>query len=388
MSAPASTPRIPGGVDRRRQPESLLAGLDLLALGVVVLDADGNTVFINQAAEQLFELSSRSMIGHSFARLFANGGVIDALVEEACNNAFGQKRQELVLERTAREPLTLNSTAVVLDSPLGALLLEFREIDLRLRHERDDRFLDTAQANREIVRNLAHEIKNPLGGIRGAAQLLESDLDEPWLREYTQVIIKEADRLQVLVDRLLEPHRHARAETEVNIHEVFERVRAVVTAEYPLALVIERDYDASLPALRGDREQLIQVVLNLVRNAAQALHGQGRILLKTRVARQITIAKKRHRLALDLHVIDNGPGIPDGIRDRIFFPLISGREGGSGLGLSLAQSFVHQHGGIIECESRPGRTDFRILLPLSQDGESGPPREAGVTMGNERGRRR
>ena len=383
-----SVPSIPGGAERRRQPASLLAGLDLLALGVVVLDADGNTVFINQAAEQLFDLSSRSMIGHSFARVFANGGLIDALVEEACNNAFGQKRQELVLERTAREPLTLNSTAVVLDSPLGALLLEFREIDLRLRHERDDRFLDTAQANREIVRNLAHEIKNPLGGIRGAAQLLESDLNEPWLREYTQVIIKEADRLQALVDRLLEPHRHARAEDEVNIHEVFERVRSVVAAEYPLALVIERDYDASLPNLRGDKEQLIQVVLNLVRNAAQALHGQGRILLKTRVARQVTIAKKRHRLALDLHVIDNGPGIPDGIRDRIFFPLISGREGGSGLGLSLAQSFVHQHGGTIECESRPGRTDFRILLPLSQDGESGPPRESGVTLGNERGRRR
>ena len=359
-----SKPGIPGGVDRRRRPESLLAGLDLLALGVVLLDADGNTVFINQAAEQLFDLSSRSMTGHSFARLFANGGLIDALVEEACNNAFGQKRQEIVLERTAREPLTLNSTAVVLDSPLGALLLEFREIDLRLRHERDDRFLDTAQANREIVRNLAHEIKNPLGGIRGAAQLLESDLDEPWLREYTQVIIKEADRLQALVDRLLEPHRHARAESAVNIHEVCERVRSVVTAEYPHTLVIERDYDASLPDLRGDKEQLIQVVLNLVRNAAQALHGQGRILLKTRVARQVTIAKRRHKLALDLHVIDNGPGIPDGIRDRIFFPLISGREGGSGLGLSLAQSFVHQHGGVIECESRPGRTDFRILLPL------------------------
>jgi len=357
-------PPAHGGVERRTRPESLLAGLDLLALGVVVLDAEGRVVFINQSAEQLFDLSSRSMLGQPFARLFTNAGLIDALVEEACNNAFGQKRQELVLERTAHGPLTLNCTAVVLDSPLGALLLEFREIDLRLRHERGDRFVDSAQANREIVRNLAHEIKNPLGGIRGAAQLLEIELDEAWLREYTQVIIKEADRLQALVDRLLEPHRHARAEVEVNIHEVCERVRSVVIAEHPRTLVIERDYDASLPNLRGDKEQLIQVVLNLVRNAAQALHGQGRILLKTRVARQVTIAKKRHKLALDLHVIDNGPGIPEGIQERIFFPLISGREGGSGLGLSLAQSFVHQHGGTIECESRPGRTDFRILLPL------------------------
>ena len=156
----------------------------------------------------------------------------------------------------------------------------------------------------------------------------------------------------------------ARADSAVNIHEVLERVRIVVASEYSQGLEIETDYDASLPELRGDREQLIQVVLNLVQNAAQALHGQGRIVLRTRIARQVAIGKGRHKLALDLHVIDNGPGIADDIRDRIFFPLISGREGGSGLGLSLAQSFVHQHGGIIECDSRPGLTDFRILLPL------------------------
>jgi len=354
----------PAADERRRDPESLLAGLELLASGVVLLDADGLIVFVNPAAEHLFELSSRSQLGQPFARLFANGVVIDALVEEACNNAFGQKRQELVLERTGREPLVLSSTAIVLDSPLGALLLEFREIDQAIRHDRESRILHSAQANRELVRNLAHEIKNPLGGLRGAAQLLESELDSPGLREYTQVIIKEADRLQALVDRLLAPHRHARVEAELNIHEVFERVRKVVQAEYPQSLVIDRDYDASIPDMRGDKEQMIQVVLNLVRNAAQALEGQGRILLTTRVARQVTIVKQRHRLALDLHVIDNGPGIPESIRDRIFFPLVSGREGGSGLGLSLAQSFVQQHGGIIECDSRPGRTDFRILLPL------------------------
>ena len=355
----------PTGIERRRRPESLLAGLDLLASGVVVLDDAGRTVFINQAAEQLFELSSRTMIGHQFARLFVNGVVIDALVEEACNNAFGQKRQDLVLERTGREPIRLSSTAVVLESPLGALLLEFREMDAFLRHDRESRILDSAQANRELVRNLAHEIKNPLGGIRGAAQLLETELDSPALREYTQVVIKEADRLQALVDRLLAPHRVARVDEDLNIHEVLERVRSVVLAEYPQSLQIDRDYDASIPDIRGDKEQLIQVVLNLVSNAAQVMDGQGRILLKTRIARQVTIAKRRHRLALDLHVIDNGPGIPEAIRERIFFPLVSGREGGSGLGLSLAQSFVQQHGGLIECESRPGRTDFRILLPMA-----------------------
>ena len=150
----------------------------------------------------------------------------------------------------------------------------------------------------------------------------------------------------------------------MNIHEVLERVRSVVTAEYPQGLSIERDYDASLPDFRGDKEQLIQAVLNLVRNAAQAMRGRGRILLTTRIARQVTVDKVRYRLALDLHVIDDGPGVPDEIRDRIFYPLVSGREGGSGLGLTLAQTFVQQHGGVIECDSRPGRTDFRILLPL------------------------
>jgi two-component system nitrogen regulation sensor histidine kinase GlnL len=178
------------------------------------------------------------------------------------------------------------------------------------------------------------------------------------------VIIKEADRLQTLVDRLLAPHRQPRIVGDVNIHEVCERVRSVVLAEYPRGLAIDRDYDASLPEFRGDKEQLIQAVLNLVRNAAQAMDGRGAIVLRTRIARQVTIAKRRWRLALDLHVLDDGPGIPERIRDRIFFPLVSGREGGSGLGLTLTQTFVQQHGGTIECDSRPGRTDFRILLPL------------------------
>ena len=350
--------------DRRREPASRLAGMNLLACAVVLLDDQGRAVFLNQSAQQLFELPQRLAEGAAFARHFGNGGIIDALLEEACNNAFGQKRQDITLQRIGRDPLAVHCVAVVLDSDLGALLLEFREIDQRIRVDRESQMLESVRVNRELVRNLAHEIKNPLGGIRGAAQLLQADLDDSGLREYTQVIIKEADRLQTLVDRLLAPHRHPRLVGDVNIHEVLERVRSVVSAEYPQGLEIERDYDASLPDFRGDKEQLIQAVLNLVRNAAQAMYGVGRILLTTRIARQVTIDKVRYRLALDLHVIDDGPGIPDEIRDRIFFPLVSGREGGSGLGLTLAQTFVQQHGGVIECESRPGRTDFRILLPL------------------------
>ena len=258
----------------------------------------------------------------------------------------------------------MHCVAVVLESELGALLLEFREIDQRIRMDREARMLESVKVNRELVRNLAHEIKNPLGGIRGAAQLLETEVSGSSLREYTQVIIKEADRLQTLVDRLLAPHRHPRLVGDVNIHEVLERVRSVVGAEYPQGLNIVRDYDASLPDFRGDKEQLIQAMLNLVRNAAQALRGQGQITISTRIARQVTIDKLRYRLALDLHVVDDGPGVPEDIRDRIFLPLVSGREGGSGLGLTLAQTFVQQHGGLIECESTVGHTDFRILLPL------------------------
>jgi two-component system, NtrC family, nitrogen regulation sensor histidine kinase GlnL len=216
---------------------------------------------------------------------------------------------------------------------------------------------------------LAHEIKNPLGGIRGAAQLLQMELESRELKDYTQVIIHEADRLQSLVDRLLAPHRKPHVVGDVNIHEVLERVRTLVLAEYPRGLKVLRDYDTSLPEFRGDKEQLIQAVLNVAQNAAQVLsaeraQGRAEILLRTRVARQITLGKTRYKLALELHVIDNGPGVPEAIRDRLFYPLVSGRDGGTGLGLTLAQTFVQQHQGLIECVSQPGFTDFRILIPL------------------------
>lgn len=223
--------------------------------------------------------------------------------------------------------------------------------------------LDQTQANRLLLRNLAHEIKNPLGGIRGAAQLLEHELDKPGLREYTQVIIKEADRLRTLMEKLLTP-QHMPHFSALNIHEVLERVRSVVLAELSSGLRIQRDYDTSLPDLTGDKEQLIQVFLNLVRNAAQAMHGKGEIVLRTRIARQVTLMKKRYPLAVMIQVIDNGPGIPAHLRDKIFYPLVSGRAEGHGLGLTLAQDFISQHRGSIEFDSEPERTCFTVLLPL------------------------
>lgn len=339
--------------------------LQILATAVVVTDETANAVYLNQAAEQLLEVSRRAAQGQPVSRLLGHDASIQSLLDESRANPFGVQRQDVLLVRHEREPLRLDAMATALDDPPGGRLLELREIDQRVRLDREERMLDLAQGNRELVRNLAHEIKNPLGGVRGAAQLLESELPDAGLREYTQVIIKEADRLQTLVDRLLAPHRQPRIVGDVNIHEVCERVRSVLLAEYSRGLEVRRDYDASIPEFRGDKEQLIQAVLNLVRNAAQAMQGTGCITLRTRVARQVTIARRKCRLALDLHVADDGPGIPASIRDRIFFPLVSGREGGSGLGLTLTQTFVQQHGGTIECESRPGRTVFRVLLPLA-----------------------
>lgn len=340
------------------------AGLELLGSGVLVLDAAGRIVFVNLAACQLFGLTARRMLGLSFEPLFVDSHVLGGLMQQLRQRAFGQQGLDLALAIPGSEPLPVHCLAVMLESPADLMLLELHEIHRRRRIDREEQLHDAARANREVLRNLAHEIKNPLGGIRGAAQLLESDPDPDALHDYTGVIIKEVDRLQKLLDQLLAPNRPMQPVATVNIHEVCERVRLLVQAEYPQGLQIERDYDASLPELQADKEQLIQAVLNLVRNAAQAMAGRGKIVLKTRIARHVVIARIGYRLAVALHVIDDGPGVPAELLDRMFLPLVSGREGGSGLGLTLAQAFVERHGGSIECESRVGRTDFRMLLPL------------------------
>lgn len=351
----------------------LLPGLEALPTVALVLDKRTLRVaFANPSAESMLDLSRRQLTQMSWSALFANGDDLVATIAAIAEHRFHATHLDTVLERPGREPLHVHVVVGFLESTPDYVLLELFENERHLRTDREERIHDLSIANKQLIRNLAHEIKNPLGGIRGAAQLLEFELgarERLELREYTQVIVKESDRLQTLVDRLLEPHRHPHVVGDVNIHEVCERVRAVILAEFPRGLTIERDYDVSVPDLRGDKEQLIQALLNIVRNAAQALReriGQGdaRIALRTRVARKVTISKRLFKLALDLRVIDNGPGIPDEIRDRIFYPLVSGREDGSGLGLTLAQTFVQQHDGLIEVESRPGHTEFQILLPL------------------------
>ena len=341
---------------------------DLLATLIAVVKRDGAVLFANAALEDVLGTSRRTLEGSSFGACFNEPQVLQTALDGASTNDFATLRYEAFLRRMGQEPLPVQVTLAQSDR-VGELVVELSPLDQQVKQDREERLIDQAQANKELIRNLAHEIKNPLGGIRGAAQLLQMEVESRDLIEYTQVIIHEADRLQTLVDRLLAPHRRPHVVGDVNIHEVCERVRSVILAEFPRDLHIERDFDVSIPEFRGDREQLIQATLNIVHNAAQALSerraaGDACITLKTRVARQVIFNKQWYRLALELHVIDNGPGVPSAIKDRIFYPLVSGREGGTGLGLTLAQTFVQQHHGVIECDSVPGRTDFKLLIPL------------------------
>ena len=336
-------------------PPARFQSLDLLATLVAVVAGDGTVLFANSALEDALGSSRRTIQGSSFPQCFTQPQLLQNALDGAAGNEFAALRYDTwLLRQNQSEPVPVHVILAQTDRP-GEFIVEMLPLE--------------AQANKELIRNLAHEIKNPLGGIRGAAQLLEMEVQARDLKEYTQVIIHEADRLQTLVDRLLAPHRRPHVVGEVNIHEVCERVRSVILAEFPKGLEVVREYDVSIPEFRGDREQLIQAVLNIAHNACQALSeriaaGDAKLVFRTRVARQVTFGKQRYRLALELHVIDNGPGVPDSIRDRIFFPLVSGREDGSGLGLTLAQTFVQQHHGLIECDSVPGRTDFKILIPL------------------------
>ena len=345
---------------------------DHLATMIAIVGKEGRCVFANAAFESVLGLSRSSVLRGSLFDWFVDSQRLRDTVAAVMRNDFSVSRLEAQLRRPASahsDPLPVHVIVNQMDSGDAVVVVELVEIEQQTRQQREERALDQAQANKELIRNLAHEIKNPLGGIRGAAQLLEMELDSRTLSEYTQVIIKEADRLQALVDRLLAPHRKPHVVSDVNIHEVCERVRALILAEFPRGLSVKRDYDISIPDFRGDREQLIQAVLNMAHNAAQALvdrvaASDALITLRTRIARQVTLGKHRYRLALELHIEDNGPGVAESIRERIFFPLVSGREGGSGLGLTLAQTFVQQHQGTIECESEPGKTIFKIVIPL------------------------
>lgn len=336
-----------------------------LATAVILLDDAARVAYLNPAAEHLFDVSGKNLLGQPVRQAFTDTGQLTHAMQHAIRDNASYIEHDLTLGTHAHGRLHLRCAATPVQLDGRYLLLEFHPMDRPLKLAREEQMLDQTQANRLLLRNLAHEIKNPLGGIRGAAQLLEQELDKPALREYTQVIVQEADRLRSLMEKLLSP-QNASHYSALNIHEVLERVRSVVLAEMPEGLKIRRDYDVSLPPLIGDKEQLIQAMLNIVRNAAQAMLGSGTITLRTRIARQVTLVKRRHRLAVMVQVIDNGPGIPPELQDKVFYPLVSGRADGHGLGLTLAQDCVSQHHGTIEFDSEPGRTCFTVLLPLPE----------------------
>ena len=343
------------------------SGLEHLATAVILLDSTHHVVYANPSAEILFELSATQIHQHHISTVFLHCEILQLAIDNASKINSPYREHEFALTTVRQHSFAVTCTVTPVDINEAALLLEFQQMDQQLRIAREERMLIQQQANSELLRNLAHEIRNPLGGLRGAAQLLEHELPNPSLREYTQVIIKEADRLHSLMDRLLMPHRVPKYEP-TNIHEVLERVRSLLLAESPNNIKVRRDYDTSLPDLIGDREKLIQTVLNIARNAVQAMQigrtEHAEVVFKTRAERQVTLAKKRYRVAIKLQITDNGPGIPVDIRDKIFYPLVSGTEGGSGLGLALAQTFITQHHGMIDCESVPGNTTFTILLPV------------------------
>lgn len=352
-------------------------GLELLSTAVLVVDRQLILRHANPAAENLFGFSVRTDVNQPLAKALPANPALNALVRQAFDAQSSFSENSLAINTQGGTVLHAACHVTPVETDGALAVLEFRALDQQLRIAREEKLLELQQLNKELMRNLAHEIKNPLGGIRGAAQLLERELPSADLTEYTQVIVNEADRLQSLMDRLLTPNRIPQI-GPVNIHEVLERVRTLILAEFPGRLAVRRDYDISLPDLIGDKEQLIQALLNVVRNAAQAVGaagnatgsvgngGKGEIRLVTRIVRNVTLARQRYRHVIEVKVIDNGPGVPESLRDKIFYPLVTGRDGGSGLGLPLAQGYIHQHGGVIEFNSQPGQTCFSIFLPLAE----------------------
>ena len=340
--------------------------LELLATAILVVDARSNVLALNQAAADLLATSPGAARGRPLATLVADGTAIEQLLARS-----RASEERLAVRDFGLAPAARGDTRYQVDvtlTPLpgtlpGGVLLEIADTTGPSRMTRDAALLVQQGGSRVMARQLAHEIKNPLGGLRGAAQLLERELPSQELREYTRVIIGEADRLCALVDSLLGPARPVRRES-VNVHEVLDRVYRLARAEAPAGIAIERDYDPSLPLLGLDRDLLVQAMLNLARNAVQALGSRGRLTLRSRALTNATIGTGRHRVVASLQFEDDGPGVPPELGETIFYPLVTARAGGTGLGLAVAQDIATRHGGIIEFDSRPGRTVFSLLLPL------------------------
>jgi len=342
--------------------------LDALVTGVFLLDQDLQVAYLNTAAQTLLGLSPNQALGHRITELTRGAETLMPLFDRARFGGEGVVQRELAWPAPGDVDRIFDCAVTQITiGQESRLLLEIEDITQHRRLTRENALLAQLGGSRLMVRQLAHEIKNPLGGLRGAAQLLERELLDPALREYTRVIISEADRLTNLLDSMLGPGRPP-AKQLTNLHELLERVYHLLRSEAPEGVTVDRDYDPSLPALTVDPNHIIQAMLNLGRNALQALSGAGvhapRLVLRTRSAGNVSVGARRHRLVASIQFEDNGPGVPSDIRDTIFYPLVSGRADGTGLGLGIAQDLVSRHGGLIEFDSAPGRTIFVISLPM------------------------
>ena len=348
-----------------RAPQlTAIEALDGLSLAVIGLDKQLQVDRMNPAAEVLFGVSAGYASGEPLHSALPMLSPIVGRVAHAMSEGEAFTERELRLQTPGGRSITVDIAATPVRTGADrGMLLELMPRDRQLRISRDNHLWKQQQISREMIRGLAHEIKNPLGGLRGAAQLLARQMHDPKLIEFTDVIISEADRLQALVDRLLGPNRPPNV-SELNIHEVVEHVRKLLTAQAGCKVQVARDYDPSLPNIKADAEQLIQALLNIGVNALEAVGERGNLLLRTRSQRQFTIGGKRHRHVVRVDVVDDGPGIAPNMLEKIFYPMVTTRPEGSGLGLAIAQNLIHTHAGLIECDSRPGATTFSIYLPV------------------------
>ncbi len=340
--------------------------LDNLLTAIVILDEHLNITYMNAAAENLLGVSEEHTHGKAIQSYFLASDGTPYSIAEAWRNGQHFTKRRAIWQLLHQREITVDYT-VTPDPELKHIVVEVQALDRLLRISRDEAWLASQETTNNIVRSMAHEIKNPLGGIRGAAQLLARELHEPELEEFTNIIIGETDRLRNLTDRMLGPIKLV-DQQPVNVHEALEHVASVMRMEAQNTVVISKDYDPSIPELLCDKEQLIQALMNIANNAFQALSEsntvEGMITLKTRIQRRYTIGRKTYPLIAQICITDNGPGIPSEIIEDIFFPMITGRAEGTGLGLAIAQNLITRHNGLIECSSVPGRTEFAIYLPL------------------------
>lgn len=343
-----------------------------LSSTVLLFNPDLTLNYINPAGEMLFEMSARRLHNMPAEELLISSSNIIDSIRKAFTTGHPVTEREVTLSISSLRNITVDCAITPLrgGSNERSLLLELQQIDRSLRISREENQLAQSTAIRALLRGLAHEVKNPLGGIRGAAQLLERELKDESQKEYTGVIIDEADRLRNLVNRMLGPNALPR-KNMINIHEIIEHVEHLVKIEAPDAVQIHNDYDPSIPELYADRDQLVQALLNVLGNAVQAVGSQGTVTLRTRALRQFTIGHTRYKLVCKIDVIDNGPGIAKNMMKSIFFPMVTTRAEGTGLGLSIAQSLIQQHDGIIQCKSKPGQTTFSIHIPITTEPTTG-----------------